>query len=77
MKEDENNLSWMSSGDASKYLRISISRLHNLTSLGHMKYYKFGRSNRYKREDLDKLVISNDHIEALRVSKIKADKLNN
>lgn len=76
MKDDLKDLSWLSSDDASKYLRISISRLHNLTSLGHMKYYKFGRSNRYKREDLDDLVISKKHLEDLRIKKIKVDEYN-
>lgn len=57
MKCELNELIWLNSEDAARYLRISKSRLHNLTSLGRLKYHKFGRSNRYKREDLDNLIV--------------------
>jgi excisionase family DNA binding protein len=56
MKDDLSKLTWMNSDDAAEYLRISKSRLHNLTSSGELKYYKLGRSNRYLKEDLDRFL---------------------
>lgn len=56
MDSELNKLVWMNSEDAARYLRVSKSRLHNLTSLGHLKYYKLGRSNRYYRKDIDEMI---------------------
>ncbi len=58
MNDQFKNLTWMDSTDAAEYLRISKSRLHNLTSLGHLKYHKMGRSNRYRQKDLDEIISS-------------------
>jgi excisionase family DNA binding protein len=49
---------WMTSSEAACYLGISKSRLHNLVSLGSVPYYKFLRSNRYLRSELDELLLS-------------------
>lgn len=57
MESELNKLTWMNSEEAANYLRISLSRLHNLTSLRHLKYYKLLRSNRYKKKDLDNLIL--------------------
>lgn len=49
---------WLTTTQAARYLGISASRLHNLTSLGKLPYYKFGRSNRYLRNELNELLLS-------------------
>jgi excisionase family DNA binding protein len=51
-------MEWLTTNQAAQYLGISISRLHNLTSLGKIPYYKFGRSNRYQRNELRELLLS-------------------
>lgn len=56
MDDELSRLVWMNSEDAAKYLRVSKSMLHNLTSLGRIKYYKLGRSNRYYRKEIDELI---------------------
>jgi excisionase family DNA binding protein len=47
---------WLTSKEAAKYLGISEGTLRNLTSNGHIQYYKFRRLNRYKPTDLDLLI---------------------
>lgn len=45
--------------EAASFLKISVGTLRNLTSNGHIPYYKFGRRNRYILDDLRKLILSN------------------
>ncbi|MEQ1722680.1 MAG: helix-turn-helix domain-containing protein [Pseudobdellovibrio sp.] len=47
---------WLNSAEAADYLRISIKTLMNLSSNGTIKYYKFGRLNRYIKSELAKLI---------------------
>lgn len=49
---------WLSTKEASIYLSVSVSRLLNLTSNGTIPYYKLSKSNRYLREELDELILS-------------------
>lgn len=49
---------WLTSTEAAEYLKISVSRLHNLVSNGQVPYYKFGRSNRYLVSELRELLLS-------------------
>jgi excisionase family DNA binding protein len=49
----------MTSEEAASFLKISVGTLRNLTSNGHVPYYKLGRRNRYILDDLRKLVLSN------------------
>ena len=49
---------WMTTTEAAKYLRVSKWSLLNFVSSGRVPYYKLGRSNRYRREDLDNLLLS-------------------
>jgi excisionase family DNA binding protein len=63
MKNDNENKSndlkfkeWLTSKEAAHYIGISEGTLRNLTSNGHIKYYKFRRLNRYKPADLDLLI---------------------
>jgi excisionase family DNA binding protein len=49
---------WLTSSEAAAYLRISEPTLLNMASNGKIKYYKFGRRNRYLRDDLKKLLLA-------------------
>ena len=49
---------WLTSPEAASYMGISVSRLFNLASQGKIPHYKFGRSNRYLKEELRELLLS-------------------
>ncbi|MFK7823747.1 MAG: helix-turn-helix domain-containing protein [Oligoflexales bacterium] len=53
----ENSDEWMTTFEAAAYLKISESSLLNLCCNGDLPYYKLGRSNRYKVEDLRNLIV--------------------
>lgn len=48
---------WLDSAEAAEFLGISIGTLRNLTSNGHVPYYKFRSRNRYKASELNLLII--------------------
>ncbi len=59
-----NNSPWLTIHEAAEYLRLynkngehNISYIYKLVSSGLLKPYKLGKFNRYKREDLDTLLI--------------------
>jgi excisionase family DNA binding protein len=63
VKMDESVISkkivtWMNTSEAAEYLSISKGRLLNLASQGVIPVYKLGRSNRYRKEELDEILIS-------------------
>lgn len=49
---------WLNSEEAANILRISVKALRNMTSNGRIPFYKLGRRNRYRKDDLDKLLLS-------------------
>lgn len=49
---------WMDSVQAAAYLSLSVGSLRNMTSNGHIPYYKFGNRNRYRTEELRELLLS-------------------
>ncbi|MBT3981253.1 MAG: helix-turn-helix domain-containing protein [Bacteriovoracaceae bacterium] len=49
---------FLNSDEAANYLSISKFRLYNLTSSGRLPYMKFFRSNRYRIDDLRKLLMA-------------------
>jgi excisionase family DNA binding protein len=51
---------WLTTSEAAYYLRVSTAQLYNLTSTGNLPYYKLGRSNRYKVDDLDSYLEKNN-----------------
>ena len=53
---DEQQAPWMNSIEAAKYLRLSPGALRNSTHRGVVPYYKLGRSLRFKKADLDRLL---------------------
>jgi len=48
----------LSHNEAADYLRLSPKALYNLCSLGHIKYLKVGRRNRFLYEDLRTYALS-------------------
>jgi excisionase family DNA binding protein len=49
---------WLTSSEAAEYLGITTKTLMNLTSNGHVPYYKLGRRNRYLKNELRMLLLS-------------------
>lgn len=49
---------WLNSEEAAKFLRISVKALRNMTSNGQLPYYKLGRRNRYRKDELETLLRS-------------------
>ena len=50
---------WLNTKEAARYLSTSESQLRNLTSNGRIPFYKFGRSNKYKRSELERVLQEN------------------
>ena len=50
---------FMTTKEASEFLKISEASLLNLSSNGRVPYFKFMRRNRYLKSDLLKLLLSN------------------
>lgn len=50
---------WLDSVEAAAYLRVSIGALRNMTSNGEIPFYKMGKRNRYRTEELRQLLLSN------------------
>jgi len=48
---------WLNSNEAANFLKVSLPMLWNLTSNGKVPYYKFGRSNRYRLDELEALLL--------------------
>jgi len=46
---------WFTSPQAAEFLGISVQALMNKVSGGKVPFYKFGRRNRYKKSELEKL----------------------
>ncbi len=55
-----NNLIWMTTKEASEYLRLSPEALRIQVHRGKIPFSKLGRRLRFKREDLDKLLITSN-----------------
>jgi len=49
---------WLTTEEAANYLRLSRQTLLNMTSNGQIPYYKLGRSNRYLRSELKRLLLA-------------------
>jgi len=54
----ENQKEWLDSTEAAAYLSLSVGSLRNMTSNGHVPYYKLQGRNRYRLEDLRNLLLS-------------------
>ena len=50
---------WFTTKDAAEYLRTSTQGILNLVSAGKIPYYKMGKRNMYRRDELRALLLSN------------------
>ena len=57
-----NQIQWLSTGDAAKYLGITTRTLYRFIDEGHLAGYRFGRVIRLKQADVDQF-IDNSRIE--------------
>lgn len=48
---------WLNGKEAARFLRVSQQMLWNLTSNRKVPHYKFGRSNRYRLDELEALLL--------------------
>jgi excisionase family DNA binding protein len=60
MKQNEKDSisDWLNSEEAARFLKIDKPTLMNLVSNGRIPYFKFGRSNRYLRSELENMLRS-------------------
>ncbi len=49
---------WLNSEEAAIFLRISVKVLRNMTSNGQIPFYKLGRRNRYRKCELEAMLLS-------------------
>ncbi|WP_373998701.1 helix-turn-helix domain-containing protein [Bdellovibrio bacteriovorus] len=49
---------WLDSVEAAAYLKVSLGALRNMTSNGQVPFYKMGKRNRYRIEELRQLLLS-------------------
>jgi excisionase family DNA binding protein len=65
MDGDNNNVcsltdrEWLSTSAAAAYLGISEATLRNMSSARQVPFYKLGRRNRYRLDELRQLLLSN------------------
>lgn len=52
-------IKWLNSKEAAVHLRIPVKSLLNLVSSGEIPYYKYGRLNRYIKNELDTILLQN------------------
>ncbi|AGH96631.1 helix-turn-helix domain-containing protein [Pseudobdellovibrio exovorus] len=50
---------WLDSYEAAQFLKVSVAMLRNMASNGQIPFYKLGRRNRYKRTELNALLLKN------------------
>lgn len=51
-------IEWLRSEEAASYLKISVKTLMNLTSNGKIPFYKLGRRNRYRKDELNQILLN-------------------
>jgi len=49
---------WFTTEEAAAFLKVSPNYLRNLTSNGQVPYFKLQRRNRYRKNDLVKLLLA-------------------
>lgn len=48
---------WLDSRQAAQFLKVSVPMLRNMTSNGQVPFYKLGRRNRYRVDELEALLL--------------------
>lgn len=54
--ESLGNVRWLTTGEAAQYLRVSISSIKTMIYRGQIRVHKLGRRNRYRRDELERLI---------------------
>lgn len=49
---------WLTTSEAARYLRVSISSIKTMIYRGQVRVHKLGRRNRFLRDDLERLITS-------------------
>jgi excisionase family DNA binding protein len=49
---------WLDTKQAAAYLKVTVGALRNMTSNGHIPYYKLVGRNRYRTSELQSLLLS-------------------
>lgn len=49
---------WLTTSEAARYLRVSISSIKTMIYRGQVRVHKLGRRNRFLREELERLITS-------------------
>lgn len=47
---------WLTTSEAARYLRVSISSIKTMIYRGQVRVHKLGRRNRFLREELERLI---------------------
>ncbi|MFN8845900.1 MAG: helix-turn-helix domain-containing protein [Bdellovibrionales bacterium] len=55
------NLKWITTREAAKYLRVSVGQLRNMVWRGQVVSYRVNNRLRFLRTDLDKIVKPSNH----------------
>lgn len=50
---------WLTTEEAAQYLRVTAQSVLDMTSRGKITYYKFFGRNRYRLDDLRKMLLTN------------------
>lgn len=50
---------WLDSVEAAQFLKVSAPMLRNMASNGQVPFYKLGRRNRYRCDELEALLLQN------------------
>lgn len=50
-------IEWLDSENAAIYLGVSVATLRNMASNGQIPFYKLGRRNRYRKDELESLML--------------------
>lgn len=51
---------WLTTREAANYLRLSISSIKTMIYRGQIRVHKLGKRNRFLKEELDRLITSNN-----------------
>lgn len=52
----DNNMKWMTTEEAARYVRVSVAQMRNLVHQGRVRFYRLGARLRFLRSDLDRML---------------------
>lgn len=54
--ESLGHVRWLTTSEAARYLRVSISSIKTMIYRGQVRVHKLGRRNRFLRDELERLI---------------------